>query len=102
MRQKWAASSSEALPAVFPLIVRSSCVCKRHVCSTRNANDLPVCILFLQVFEVSSKVLDVTLGCTINESMSSSVPKRRRVVGGIEAVIEILSTPGKTQDIWPW
>jgi hypothetical protein len=57
---------------------------------------------FLQVFEDSSIVLDVTNERTTNESMSCSVPKRRRVVGGIEAVIEILITPGKTQDIWPW
>jgi hypothetical protein len=57
---------------------------------------------FLQVFEDSSNVLDVTNGRTTNESISCSMPKRRRVVGGIEAVIEILSTPGKTQDIWPW
>jgi hypothetical protein len=57
---------------------------------------------FLQVFEDSSNVLDVTNGRTTNESTSCSMPKRRRVVGGIEAVIEILSTPGKTQDIWPW
>lgn len=57
---------------------------------------------FLQVFEDSSNVLDVTNERTTSESMSCSVPKRRRVVGGIDAVIEILSTPGKTQDIWPW
>jgi len=57
---------------------------------------------FLQVFEDSSNVLDVTNERTATESMSFSVLKRRRVVGGIEAVIEILSTPGKTQDIWPW
>jgi hypothetical protein len=56
----------------------------------------------LQVFEDSSNVLDVTNEQTTNESMSCSVSKRRRVVGGIETVIENLSTPGKTQDIWPW
>jgi len=57
---------------------------------------------FLKVFEDSNNVLDVTNERTANESTSCSMPKRRRVVGGIEAVIEILSTPGKTQDIWPW
>jgi len=57
---------------------------------------------FLKVFEDSNNVLDVTNECTTNESASCSMPKRRRVVGRIEAVIEILSTPGKPQDIWPW
>jgi hypothetical protein len=56
----------------------------------------------LQVYEDGSNLLDVTNERAVNESMSYSVPKRRRVVGGIEAVIEILSTPGKPQDIWPW
>jgi hypothetical protein len=56
----------------------------------------------LQVYEDGSSVLDMTNERTINESVSYSVPKRRRVIGGIEAIIEILSTPGKTQDIWPW
>jgi hypothetical protein len=55
-----------------------------------------------QVFEDSSNVLDVTSVYALNESISYSVPKRRRVVAGIQAIIEVLSTPGKTQDIWPW
>jgi hypothetical protein len=57
---------------------------------------------YLQVFEDSSNVLDVTNVHALNESISYSVPKRRRVVAGIQALIEVLSTPGKTQDIWPW
>jgi hypothetical protein len=54
------------------------------------------------VFEDSSNVLDVTNIHDLNESISYSVPKRRRVIAGIQAIIEALSTPGKTQDIWPW
>jgi hypothetical protein len=85
------------------MVIRNCCVGKGCICnSTRKVNDWPVCVLFLQVFEDSSNVLDVTNERTINESMSCSVPKRRRVVGGIEAVIEILNTSAKTQDIWPW
>lgn len=57
---------------------------------------------YLQVFDDSSNILDVTNAYALNESISYSVQKRRRVVSGIQAIIEVLSTPGKTQDIWPW
>jgi hypothetical protein len=53
------------------------------------------------VFDDGTDVLDVTNVCAVNESISCTVPKRRRVVVGIQAVIEDLNTPG-TQDIWPW
>jgi hypothetical protein len=58
--------------------------------------------IYLQVFDDSNNILDVTNAYALNESISYSVPKRRRVVAGIQAIIEVLSAPGKTQDLWPW
>jgi len=46
-RQKWVESSSEALPPIYPMVMRSCSVGKRHICnSTRKVNDWPVCVLF--------------------------------------------------------
>ena len=47
-------SSSEALPAVYPVVVRGFCVGKRCICnSTRNVNDWPVCVLVNRFLKIA-------------------------------------------------
>ncbi|KAJ9577915.1 hypothetical protein L9F63_025228, partial [Diploptera punctata] len=50
-----------------------------------------------QVFEGTSNVLDMTNIPGLNETMSYSMTKKRRIVAGIQAVTDFLS-----QDTWVW
>ncbi|XP_069700137.1 serine-protein kinase ATM isoform X2 [Periplaneta americana] len=55
-----------------------------------------------QIFEDSSNVLDVTNILALNDSTFSVPPKRRRVVTGIQAILDAVNVPNRTQAIWPW